>query len=112
MAISNDFATADIFRAGAELHLTPQFALRAGYQYYNEGYRYDDLKTQIGSVGIGYVGESGLFIDATYQQRLKKSSENFSLYDDIIYSDGIEAAPVGTNRYMNWKLLVSVGIRF
>lgn len=112
MAISNDFATADIFRAGAELHLTPQFALRAGYQYYNEGYRYDDLKTQIGSAGIGYVGESGLFIDATYQQRLKKSSENFSLYDDIIYSDGIEAAPVGTNRHMNWKLLVSVGIRF
>ena len=111
-AISSSFTTADIFRAGAEVRLAPEFAVRAGYQYYNEGYKFDSTTTQIGSFGIGYSGRSGFFIDAAYLQKLKRTSEDFTLYDDIIYSDSTVMAPSGTNRYTNWKLLVSIGIRF
>lgn len=102
----------DIFRLGAELNVAPFCAVRGGYQYYSSPYvngTSDDVK-QVLSLGTGMQFEtlSGLvFVDLTYQQLLKKSVQEFALYGDTDI-----AAPVGTNRNSNWKLLLSVGYRF
>lgn len=109
-AISRTFRTSNIFRAGAEFRITPEVALRAGYQYYEDKFSYNDnIKSQTGSLGVGYAGKSGFFVDAAYCQNLKKSYENFTLYDDI---EGVAAAPVGITGRTNWKLLLSIGFRF
>ena len=112
-AIKRDFKSADIIRAGAEVRVAPSFAIRAGYQYYSSGYKYDNTNIQIGSLGIGYASEGGFFADLAYQQQIKKSTESFQLYDDITDNGTVvTAAPVGENKFGNWKLLLSLGIRF
>lgn len=109
-AIGRTFSASNIFRAGAEFRITPEVAVRAGYQYYEDKFsNNDNIKSQIGSVGAGYAGKSGFFVDVAYQQNLKKSREDFTLYDDI---EGVAAAPVGVNDYMNRKLLLTLGFRF
>jgi hypothetical protein len=100
-------------RAGVEFNVSPQFAVRGGFQHYTSGYKYDDTTVQVGSLGIGYTSKGGFFADLTYQQQFK-NQETFQLYDDITDYDGsvITAAPVGTNEYGKWKMLLSVGFRF
>ena len=111
--IKRNFQSSNIIRAGAEVKPLPSLAVRAGYQYYSSGYKYDNNSIQIGSIGFGYSSAGGFFADLTYQQQLKKSHESFQLYDDITENGSIiTAAPVGENRYGNWKLLLSLGIRF
>ncbi|MEG1511524.1 MAG: hypothetical protein RR407_06405 [Bacteroidales bacterium] len=114
--IKRAFKSSNILRAGAEIRITPEFALRAGYQYYSSGEKANingtNMNTnsaiQYGSLGIGYVSQSGFFADIAYQQQLKKIEESFALYDDVTGS----AAPIGINKWNNFKLLLSVGIRF
>ena len=111
--IKRNFQSSNIIRAGAEVKAAPSLAIRAGYQYYSSGYKYDNNSIQIGSVGLGYASPRGFFADLAYQQQIKKSQESFQLYDDITDNGSlITAAPVGENRYGNWKLLLSLGIRF
>ena len=104
--------TQNIVRVGAEVNVTPVFAVRAGYQHYSSPY--SDAKASdnknIGSFGIGYITECGasdFFVDLTWQQLLNKGKENFSLYADTEIP-----APVGTNKVNNWKVLLSLGFRF
>lgn len=110
--IARTLSAQNIFRAGAEINATPAFAVRAGFQHYSSPYsdsRSDDAKS-IGSIGIGYVtscGASDFFIDLTYQQLLKKGKEDFSLYADTEIP-----APVGKNSINNWKVLMTLGLRF
>lgn len=106
------FTTQDIIRIGAEVNVNPAFAVRGGFQHYSSPYSggSSDDALSIGSLGIGYVwpcGASDFFIDMTYQQKLQKSSEEFSLYDDTNI-----AAPTGISENSNWKLLVSFGFKF
>ncbi len=111
--IRNLLAKQNILRVGAEVNVLPQFAVRAGYQYYSSPYKdgtsNDNLN--IGSLGVGYVtscgAQSDFFIDLAYQRLLKETQEKFSLYGDTNI-----AAPVGENNSSNWKLLLSVGLRF
>ncbi|MEF9930985.1 MAG: hypothetical protein RR770_01590, partial [Bacteroidales bacterium] len=82
--IKRAFKSSNILRAGAEIRITPQFALRAGYQYYSSGEKANingtNMNTnsaiQYGSLGIGYVSQSGFFADIAYQQQLKKIEES------------------------------------
>lgn len=102
----------DILRVGAEGNVAPGIAMRAGYQYYSSPYADagSDNAKHIGSFGVGYsapLGASDFFIDLTYQQYLKKYTEEFSLYSDTDVN-----APVGTNKMNNWKILLSLGLRF
>ena len=102
----------DIFRVGAELNVNQYCTLRGGYQYYSSPYSNgsSDDKKKVVSLGTGLVipqPAGSIFIDLTYQQLLKKSTQEFSLYGDTDI-----AAPVGTNRNSNWKLLLSVGYKF
>ena len=111
--IKQAFKSASIIRAGFELNVAPQFAVRGGYQYYTSGCKDDKTTVQIGSLGIGYVSKGSFFADLTYQQQFK-NQETFQLYDDITDYDGsmITAAPMGTNKYGKWKMLLSLGFRF
>lgn len=110
--ISLTLGSQKIFRAGAEINATPSLSVRAGYQYYSSPYanqKSADAKN-IGSLGIGYTAvwdDSSFFVDLTYRQLLTKGSEEFSLYADTDIP-----APVGTNKTGNWKVLLSVGLRF
>lgn len=104
--------TQNIIRVGAEVNVSPNFALRAGYQSYSSPYREDtsDDTKHIGSFGIGYsipCGAKDFFVDLTYQQLLKETTEEFTLYSDTDI-----AAPVGINKINNWKILLSVGFKF
>lgn len=115
-AIKNTFKSSDILRAGLEVKLIPEVAIRAGYQYYafkendfnNIENKYIKTNVQYGSLGLGFSSKSGFFADVAYQQQLQKSEEEFSLYADVPGSP----APIGTNKWSNFKLLVSVGLRF
>ncbi|MBO7269035.1 MAG: hypothetical protein J6U83_04685 [Bacteroidales bacterium] len=110
--IQDLLGTQNIVRVGAEVNVTPYFAVRAGYQHYSSPYSdatASDNKN-IGSFGIGYITECGasdFFVDLTWQQLLNKGKENFSLYADTEIP-----APVGTNKVNNWKVLLSLGFRF
>ena len=105
-------AKQNIIRAGAEVNVSPAFALRAGYQYYSSPYANgssDDAR-HVGSLGAGYsvkCGASDFFVDLAYQQLIKKNKEMFTLYSDTDI-----AAPVGESESSNWKLLLSLGFRF
>ena len=103
----------NIFRVGAEVNVNPQFAVRAGYQHYSSPYKdaSADDNLNIGSLGVGYVASCGsscsFFMDLTFQKQLKASVEEFALYGDTNI-----AAPVGVTKNDNWKLLLSLGLRF
>lgn len=111
--MKENFKSAGVLRAGLEINASQQFAIRAGYQRYASGYKHDNTTVQVGSFGLGYTANSGFFADVAYQQQFK-NEESFQLYDDIVDSNNniITAAPIGINKYGNWKLLLSIGFRF
>lgn len=112
--IRKAFKSSHIVRAGAEVKINPSLALRAGYQFYTSGNKYESQNINIGSLGFGYASPSGFFADLAYQQQLQKSTEEFQLYDDIVDETNaiITAAPVGMKQHGIWRLLLSVGLRF
>ena len=107
--IKSVLAVQNIVRIGAEFNLNPAFAIRGGYQYYSSPYsnKSADDSIHTGSFGLGYTAQCGFFADLTYQQLLKKQTEQFSLYDDTNIP-----APMGTAKNNNWKILLSLGLRF
>lgn len=111
--IKNVYTTQNILRVGGEVKINSNIAARAGYQYYSSGEKSVSRELHIGSVGLGYTADNGIFADIAGQFKLKQNNESFALYDDIY--DGnelITAAPVGTNKSMKWKILFSIGLRF
>lgn len=110
--IKSVLGTQNIVRVGAEFNVMPSFAIRGGYQYYSSPYANalkDDAR-HIGSLGAGYsvqCGAGNFFADLAYQQLLKKETEKFSLYDNTTI-----AAPEGTAKGNNWKILLTLGFRF
>lgn len=107
-AIAATFQAVNSIRAGAEFRIPGGLSLRMGYNYYSSSERgYDDSR-HYASAGIGYRGKGGFFIDAAYQQQCNRTEDSYTLYDDYA---GIEA-PVLTSRYMGWKFLLSIGLRF
>lgn len=111
--IQNMLGQQNIFRIGAEVNVNPHFAVRAGYQFYSSPYKdaTADDNLNIGSLGLGYNTSCGsscnFFMDLTLQKQLKARVEEFALYGDTNI-----AAPVGVTKSNNWKLLLSLGLRF
>ncbi len=110
--IQDILGSQNIVRIGAEVNVTPVFAVRAGYQHYSSPYadRDEGYAKNVGSVGIGYVtacGASDFFVDLAYQRLFSGYTEDFSLYADTDIP-----APVGKNSVNSWKVLLSLGFRF
>lgn len=105
--ISNNYRrNANIFRAGAEINLTPQVALRGGYAYYEDGRSYYS-GNQFISAGIGFRLSKGTNLDFAWQGQLRNDI-GFTTYDDY---DGYKA-PVGYYSNSNNKILATLRFKF
>lgn len=107
-AIAATFKRVHNLRVGGEFRIIPELALRAGYNYYDSSIKGFDNSRHYASLGLGYRSMGGFFIDIAYQQQCNFNEESFSLYED--YRDVI--APIMTEKYLNWKLLLTIGCRF
>ena len=95
-------------RAGIEAWPHQQLAVRLGYNYYSSPEKSYDSSRHYASAGLGFRSAGGFFIDLAYQQQCNFNNNVFSLYDNY---EG-HAAPVASERYLNWKLLLTLGWRF
>lgn len=102
----NYMRNANIFRAGAEFNISPAFALRGGYAYYDDG-RPNYLGNQFVSAGIGFRLSKGCNLDLAWQGQLRNDL-GFTLYDDY---DGYKA-PVGYVSNSNNKILATLRFKF
>jgi len=108
--IRRNYQTTHNIRLGAEFNL-PVVSLRGGYAYYGNPEKDYGSENHIASAGLGYQN-NGFFVDLTYMQRFEKK-EYFSLYSDIYDGpDLLIPAPTGEQATSNWKLLLSIGLRF
>lgn len=106
--ISKYYRAVNNLRAGIEAWPIPQLALRLGYNYYSSPDRDFDFSRHYASAGIGFRALSGFFIDLAYQQQCNQSDNNYLLYDSYETFE----APVTSERFRDWKILLTLGWRF
>ncbi len=110
-AISNNFKAANNIRAGVEIWPVSIFSLRLGYNYYDSSELSYDNSRHYASAGIGFRFNS-FFMDIAYQQQCNTNHEIYQLYADYYSNDVLVSAPVLSEKYSNWKLLLTLGLRF
>ena len=99
--IKKEFKGASNIRLGVEVKPVKDFALRAGYAFYEGAYKTgENPSTQIYSFGLGYRIDN-FFIDAAYKYLTSKS-----LY--TIYSNSNTIS----EKYSTSQLALTVGFRF
>ena len=106
--ISTYYQAVNNVRAGIETWPIPQLALRLGYNYYSSPDRDFDFSRHYASAGIGFRALSGFFVDLAYQQQCNQSDNNYLLYDSYETFE----APVTSERFRDWKILLTLGWRF
>lgn len=106
---SESFQMVHNVRVGTEIKVLPFLAIRAGYNYYSSPEKGFDSDLHLASIGIGYRTRNGFFMDLAYQQQCNYNKEVYALYDGYTGSGEI---PTIDNKYMNSKLVLSIGIRF
>ena len=107
--MASNFKAVNNTRAGIEAWPKGSFAIRLGSNYCDTTERIYDISRHYASAGLGYRSTSGFFIDMAYQQQCNFNSNTFNLYDS--YMDGM-TAPVASEDYLNWKLVLTLGWRF
>lgn len=125
--IKNYFKAANTVRLGAELRVTPQFSLRAGYSYttsnvqdgiaHNRDYVFTsvtnpaytlDNSTQYVTCGLGYRF-SGFYVDAAYVHKNRKSTYHaFSSFSEGDW----QVAPQADMVYKNNNIVLTLGYKF
>jgi len=112
-SISVKFGLANNLRLGLEIRPTSNFALRAGYSFYQNPEKNIGFNSNFISIGAGLRTKNGMFADLGIQQRITQS-ESFSLYKDISnYQEVVVMqAPVGSSDYSGLKVLLTLGFRF
>lgn len=123
--IKNYFKASNTYRLGAELRLTPQFSVRAGYSYQDSNVKADaenqqieigtsgtdpsytfDSTTQYGAAGIGYRYKA-FYADLAYVHRYRKSTFHpFTAWND---SPDIPTAKIAQH---DNNIVVSIGMKF
>ncbi len=109
--ISGTFKAANNVRAGLEIWPVSIFALRLGYNYYDSTDLTFDNSRHYASAGIGFRFNS-FFMDIAYQQQCNENYEVYKLYADYTRNGDTVIAPSLSEKYSNWKLLLTLGIRF
>ena len=123
--IKTYFKESNIFRLGAEFKVTPQFSVRAGYNYQMSPVKSEvndnrigvttsgmqtaytlDNNTQFITAGLGYRWEN-FYIDATYVHKRREST-----YHAFSPIPGQAAAPTATITDNNNRFLLSLGFKF
>lgn len=124
-SVKDYFKAGNIFRVGAEFKATPQFAVRAGYNYQMSPVKSEvndnrigvitsgmqtaytlDNNTQYITAGLGYRF-TNFYVDATYVHKCRKST--FHAFSPI---PGVADAPTATVTDNNNRFLLSVGFKF
>lgn len=103
--IADEFKFTHNLRAGMEIKPTPNFAIRAGYNYYQNPEKNYGKDRHIGSVGFGVKGNGGFFADFALQGSF--NDESFSL--SPVYDT---SAPTGTLKTTRVKAFVTLGLKF
>lgn len=114
--IKDNMGVAHLFRLGAEFLVTPEFALRAGYnlatspeyEYVNGSKKAVDAKTNSYSVGLGYNSSGSFFCDFAVRGTMLPE-EYYYPYDS--YIQGINSPEVAFKRNM-WDVVLTLGWRF
>lgn len=123
--VKNYYKASNTYRFGAELCLTPQFSLRAGYSYQNGGVKSEaedqyievetsgtdpsytfDNSTQYGTVGLGYRYKA-FYADLAYVHRYRQSTFHpFTAWGD---SPNI---PTSKLSQRDNNIVVTLGVKF
>ena len=106
--IASNFKAVNNIRAGIEAWPISRMAVRFGYNYYGSSEKHFDNSRHYASAGLGYRSPSGFFVDMAYQQQCNFNNNTFALYEAY---ENI-AAPVASEDFLNWKLLLTLGWRF
>lgn len=106
--IASNFKAVNNIRAGIEAWPISRMAVRFGYNYYGSSEKHFDNSRHYASAGLGYRSPSGFFVDLAYQQQCNFNNNTFALYEAY---ENI-AAPVASEDFLNWKLLLTLGWRF
>ena len=106
--ILNYAGSTNIFRLGAEARITPNFSLRAGYNY--KVYSSPDYKdvTQAFSFGAGYASNGAFFADAAVRSTIYPQSWYYP-YDD--YLDDTRSPEIMLDKTI-FDIVLTVGWRF
>ncbi len=110
-AISSTFRAVNNVRAGMEIWPLSVLAIRLGYNYYDTSDKTFDNSRHYASAGLGFR-LNGFFIDLAYQQQCNQNSDVYSLYAGYTNNDKPMNAPSLSEKYSNWKLLLTLGFRF
>jgi len=112
-------------RAGTEIRIAPQYAVRLGYNLITSPYREPDFifsgddvdkyitggDRHILSAGFGYRNDR-FFLDLAYQQQLNNTL-SFLPYNDYYNIDGdFQESPVISETVHPWKLFLTLGFKF
>ncbi|MDR2585765.1 MAG: hypothetical protein LBC84_06060 [Prevotellaceae bacterium] len=109
--IKKEFQNTHNLRTGLEFNLNEEFSLRGGYAFFGAPEKSNPYQTHIASLGIG-LHSGSFFADITFMQRLAQQ-EYYTLYDDVYDSGSIwYRAPEVKQTTSNWKLLITLGVRF
>lgn len=106
--ISRYLRATNNFRFGIEYNIIPEFAIRGGYNYYDSSTTEYCNARHYASAGIGYRNKGGFFMDLAYVQQCNRNNDLYTLYDS--YEN--VSAPVLNESYLNWKIALTVGMRF
>lgn len=107
--ISRYFKMTHNIKVGAEFKPIPIISIRAGYNYYDSPEKDFNTDRHYASLGLGYRSNGGFFIDLGYQQQCNFNEETYTFYEAYNNSGEI---PQMYNKFLNWKLVLSLGIRF
>ena len=112
--ISTYYQAVNNVRAGIEAWPIPQLALRLGYNYYSSPDRDFDFSRHYASAGIGFRALSGFFIDLAYQQQCNQSGSEIMLFNSYVdeYDNPLVVSPTTSERFRDWKILLTLGWRF
>ena len=113
--MTDNFKMANKLRIGAEVYPVQNVALRAGFQYADNGIKKDLMNTAIqnytGSVGVGMTFGGGFYMDLAVAASLKKSTVPF--LDTEPAADYVLGNPsFATIERSNVKVLATFGWRF
>ncbi len=110
-AISETFRAVNNLRAGLEMWPLSVLAVRLGYNYYDTSDKTFDNSRHYASAGLGFR-LNGFFMDLAYQQQCNQNSDIYSLYSGYSNNGTYMEAPSLSEKYSNWKILLTLGFRF
>lgn len=103
----------NMVRVGAEVKPIPELAIRAGYNFANNGLVEIHEDTHAFTLGLGYDSPGAFFCDIAAKMSYQPSS-TIQVYDDYVWdeSDNLIGGPVTTSTRRLLNIVGTIGFRF